>query len=488
VGGENAVLNAINAGLIIIGPDGLIVQWNAWVAHATGKSSADARGKTLQDVFPPEAMAFLQNAYASAIASGTSTLLTHALHPGLLRLKTRAAQPLLHDVSVSAVGHAPNRSCLIQITDVTLAARRERFLRDRQNARYDALVASASDVIMTLDSDGIIRLINAAAKRQFGYSVEDLVGRDATVLFETRGVWKKAWAEVSDGKVFAHPVELIVRRKDGSLRYFEASASRWLDGSRVFITAIFRDINERREADAALRASEAMSRSRALALASLNKTLQDNSEALNAVDRRKDEFLATLAHELRNPLAPLRNALQLLKLAKGDPKIVEESRNMMERQVVQMVRLIDDLLDISRISEDKIELSKERASLDRIIFQAAEISRPLLDAQRHRLTINIPDEQIMLNADVVRLTQVVANLLNNAAKYTKEGGEITVDVRREADVAVIRVIDNGVGIPNEMLSKIFELFMQVDNSLERTRGGLGIGLSLVKRLTEMHGG
>ncbi len=211
-------------------------------------------------------------------------------------------------------------------------------------------------------------------------------------------------------------------------------------------------------------------------------------ENLREADHRKDEFLATLAHELRNPLAPLRNGLQVMKLAKDDADAVEQSRTMMERQLGQMVRLIDDLLDLSRISRGKIELRKERVELAKAIQHAIETSRTLIETGSHKLTINLPARELFVEADVTRLTQVFANLLNNAAKYSDPGGQITVTVERDAEHAVARVRDTGVGIPAEKLSQVFEMFAQVDRSLQCAQDGLGIGLSLVKGLVEMHGG
>ena len=206
------------------------------------------------------------------------------------------------------------------------------------------------------------------------------------------------------------------------------------------------------------------------------------------MDQRKNEFLATLAHELRNPLAPLRNGLQLLKIAKGDSALIERTRHMMDLQLGQMVRLIDDLIDVGRISNDRMELSKELTSLDKVIRQAIETSSPLIHAQQHSLTIELPAHELVLDADAVRLTQVFANLLNNAAKYTPPHGRIVIKADEEGGFAVVRIIDDGIGIPEAQLPQIFEMFVQVDKSLERSHGGLGIGLSLVKRLVGMHGG
>jgi len=212
-------------------------------------------------------------------------------------------------------------------------------------------------------------------------------------------------------------------------------------------------------------------------------------ETLREADRRKDEFLATLAHELRNPLAPIRNGLQILRLGRGNHQAEEQARSVIERQVQQMVRLIDDLLDLSRISRGKIELRRERIDLAAAVQSAVETSRPLIEQAGHALTLSLPAEPVFVDADVTRLAQVFANLLNNAAKYTqKGGGDIRLAVEPLGREVAVRVSDNGVGIPAPMLPQVFEMFTQVDRSLERTQGGLGIGLSIVKRLVEMHGG
>jgi signal transduction histidine kinase len=215
--------------------------------------------------------------------------------------------------------------------------------------------------------------------------------------------------------------------------------------------------------------------------------LKANAEALQTADRRKDEFLATLGHELRNPLAPLRHGLDILRQrpdSAGDADILA----MMDRQMDHLVRLIDDLLDVSRVSQGKIELRKERIQVAETIRLALELSRPLIDAAGQTFTLDIPTTPIWLDADLTRVSQVIGNLLNNAAKYTAEGGRITLSVREDAGNAVITVSDNGIGIPKEMLSQVFELFAQVDHHLDRARGGLGIGLALVRQLVTMHGG
>ena len=212
------------------------------------------------------------------------------------------------------------------------------------------------------------------------------------------------------------------------------------------------------------------------------------AEALEASDRRKDEFLATLAHELRNPLAPLRNGLQIIRLSRNDPAAIERAGQMMERQLTHMVRLIDDLMDVSRIRQGKFELRCERTGLAGIVLNAIEASRPLIDAKRHELHVELPRDDVQVEADPVRIAQVVSNLLGNAAKYTDPHGRIELRVEAQVGYVIVRVRDNGVGIRHDMLPRVFEPFTQVEHASARGEGGLGLGLSIVKRIVEMHGG
>jgi two-component system CheB/CheR fusion protein len=209
---------------------------------------------------------------------------------------------------------------------------------------------------------------------------------------------------------------------------------------------------------------------------------------LRQADQRKDEFLATLAHELRNPLAPLRNGLEVLKLAGANVAASERAREMMERQMGQLVRLVNDLLDVSRVSRGKVELRREPVELAAVLRNAIETSQPLLAERHHRFMARIPARKILVDADMTRLSQVFWNLLNNAAKYTPNGGRIELDVHIADAAVAISVRDNGFGIPQAMQARIFEIFTQVDRELERSQGGLGIGLSIAQRLVEMHGG
>ena len=203
---------------------------------------------------------------------------------------------------------------------------------------------------------------------------------------------------------------------------------------------------------------------------------------------RSNLTLAMLAHELRNPLAPLRNGLHIMRLAGDNEAEVAETRTMMERQLGQMVRLIDDLLDLSRITNGKIELRREQIELAAAVQDAVDTSRPLIEAAGHQLTVSLPPRPVFVYADRTRLAQVFANLLNNSAKYTERGGHIWLTVERQGSDVVVMVKDTGVGIAPDMLAQVFEMFTQADRSLDRSQGGLGIGLSLVRRLVEMHGG
>jgi signal transduction histidine kinase/ActR/RegA family two-component response regulator len=261
----------------------------------------------------------------------------------------------------------------------------------------------------------------------------------------------------------------ILIARDGTERPVDDSAAPMRDGSGATVGAVlvFRDITERRRTEA--------ERARA-------------EEELRDADRRKDEFLALLAHELRNPLAPLRNGLQVMRLAGNDAGAVAQARAMMDRQLGHMVRLIDDLLDVSRIGRHKMELRRARVALSDVVDNAVETARPVIEAAGHKLTVSLPPEPVFLDADLTRLAQVLSNLLTNSAKYTTAGGQIWLTALRRGDEVVASVRDTGIGIPAEALPRVFDMFSQVDRSIERSTGGLGIGLALVKGLVEMHGG
>ncbi|MDB5337380.1 MAG: chemotaxis protein methyltransferase CheR [Planctomycetaceae bacterium] len=256
--------------------------------------------------------------------------------------------------------------------------------------------------------------------------------------------------------------EVVVERPDGGRCTVLAHANPFFDDAGRIVGAvnILVDISDRKRAE----------------------------ETEREGNRRKSEFLAMLAHELRNPLAPIRNAVQVLQIAANDPETVAKAAAVMERQVGQMVRLVDDLLDVSRVDRGTVELLKECTDLSCVIHHAVEAARPHCEEMGHALTVDMPAEPIYLHADPTRMAQIIGNLLNNACKFTNKGGCIALVVERAGDQVIIRVRDNGIGIAPEHLPKIFDMFVQVDKSLERSVNGLGIGLTLVKNLTALHGG
>ncbi|HZA94154.1 MAG TPA: PAS domain-containing protein, partial [Gemmatimonadales bacterium] len=248
-----AVFEALDMGLTALDGHGRVAAWNAWLASASGIPAQDAIGKRLDELFPGAGPSRLASAVSEALVSGASRLLTHSLHPALLPLRTRSGQELIHNVSVRPLGQAPYHKCLVQIVDVTTAVYRERILRERQNARYDAVVNSAPDAILTLDAQGFIQLANPAAAREFDYAPSDLVGREMAVLLDAPEPWGELWQSLLEGIVMHRPVEITARRKDGSASFLEVSASRWQSDTRVLVTAILRDVNERRAVNEALR-------------------------------------------------------------------------------------------------------------------------------------------------------------------------------------------------------------------------------------------
>lgn len=334
-------------------------------------------------------------------------------------------------------------------------------LRESEEKFFLLFQKSAFGAVLARLPDGVFLDVNEAFVRMFGYTREEAIGRTSLEL----GINPDAKAHARmlaelDQRGFAYDLELVLYTKAREERVILQNITVVELAGQKYVLATIQDVTERKRAE----------------------------RALLEADRRKDEFLATLAHELRNPLAPLRSGLQLMRLASHQPEAIEQARAMMERQLGHMVRLIDDLMDVSRISRGKIELRKERVSLGAVLHQAIEATRPMIDQAGHELSVSTPSEPILVHADVTRMTQVFANLLNNAVKFTDRGGQITVTVSQEDGRAVVSVRDTGIGIPAEVLPTIFNIFTQVDSSPERTRGGLGIGLSLVRSLVELHGG
>jgi signal transduction histidine kinase len=281
--------------------------------------------------------------------------------------------------------------------------------------------------------------------------------------------------------------ELLLQALRAGVRDFVLKTPEYLDYLLPAVERVLKQVRtERQLVESRALARDALRRQHELEVEITQRKRAE--ERLREADRRKDEFLAMLAHELRNPLAPIRNSLHILQLRMPGDESLCRPLQVIDRQSRQLAGLVDDLLDVSRITQGQINLRMQTLKLADVVDQAVETSRPLLEARRHRFEIQLPKEAIYVNVDSTRLAQVILNLLNNAAKYTDEGGSIRLTVERSGDEVVLRVRDNGMGIAPEMLPRIFELFSQGERTLDRSQGGLGIGLTLVRRLVELQGG
>ena len=334
------------------------------------------------------------------------------------------------------------------------------------NAKFRAFFEQGTNFAGVLALDGSVVEANRLCLEACGFARDEVIGK----RFWECGWWNRSTAvmeivraaslQAAEGQLFRTETKYFVA--DGAERTVDLILAPVTDeaGRVLFVAATGTDVTDRRRME----------------------------DAMREQDQRKDEFLALLAHELRNPLAPLRNGLQVMRLAEGDAIAVGQARGVMDRQLSHMVRLIDDLLDISRINRNKMELRRSRVLLADAVSSAVESARPMIEDAAHKFTVSLPPESISLDADLTRLAQIFGNLLTNSAKYTPRGGQIWLAAERQGEDVVVCVRDNGIGIPAESLRSIFDMFSQVDRSIERTTGGLGIGLALVRGLVEMHGG
>ena len=337
-------------------------------------------------------------------------------------------------------------------------------------ARLAAIVESSDDAIVSKTLEGRIQSWNAGASRIFGYSAEEMIGQPITVIIppELHEEEQHILDRVRSGERVDH-FDTIRVAKDGRRIPISVTVSPIRDSSGTIVGAskVGRDISERKR---------------------LEVISRENEEALREADRRKDEFLALLAHELRNPLAPIRYALAANKKSGRTMQQIMHSEEIIDRQVAQMTRLLDDLLDVSRVARDNLKLTKAPTELTLAIGTAIETARPLLDAKRHTLSVDLPKQALRLEADSVRLAQIFSNLLINAAKYTDAGGHIQLSALQDGADVVVSIRDDGIGISEEMLPRIFNMYAQAPVALGRAEGGLGIGLSLVQGLVSLHGG
>jgi PAS domain S-box-containing protein len=389
----------------------------------------------------------------------------------------RRAETALHESNTELERRVEARTAELAVASASLLQQRD---------RYQAAVRASGHVLYDTDMSTGEVLYAGACERILGYRPEELEG-DRTkwrqlIHADDLARYLGAVEATADAPMF-HLVYRVRHRAAGYIVIQD-------DGYRIAhhgnadagrMIGFVKDITEQHRAQVALLESERRLREMAEALR------QRNDELLDA-GRRKDEFLATLAHELRNPLAPIRNSLEIMRLKGEDPVLAQQAHDMMERQLSQLVRLIDDLLDLSRISHNRLQLRKHVVTLAEVLASAVETSRPLIDERGHELIVDLPDAPVWVHADLTRLAQVFVNLLNNAAKYTEPGGRVRLSALHQGEQVVVTVEDNGIGIPEDMMPTIFDMFTQVDRSPERAQGGLGIGLTLARRLVELHGG
>jgi PAS domain S-box-containing protein len=449
---ENAIV-----GMHWVAPDGKVIRVNGAELAMLGYTREEYLGRHIAEFHadPPVIWDILDRLTAGE-------RLTE--FPARLRCKDGSIKQVLIDSSVRwKDGKFVHTRCFTR--DVTERARAEAALVDAR-ARLHAALEAGSIATWTWDITSnklfadakVPQLFNLPAEEANGGSLDRYV--EAIHPEDVDRVVAALNQAVDRDELYEADYRIV--QADGSVRWVTArgKAERDATGQPVRMPGVLVDITARR-------------------------LLED---ALRDADRRKDEFLATLAHELRNPLAPLRNSLEILKIPRLDSGTLQQTRAMMERQVHHLVRLVDDLLDVSRVTRGKIELRKESVELANVVARAVETVQPLIAVQGHRLDLSLPNESLLLDADPVRLAQVVGNLLVNAAKYTEANGHIWLAATREGDAVTLRVRDDGIGIAPELLPQIFELFVQADHTSSKAQGGLGVGLTLAQNLVQMHGG
>ena len=457
-----SIVESSNDAIIGKSLDGIIQSWNAAAEQLFGYTAEQTVGQHISLVIPPERLAEEDEIIAS-LKTGK-----RIEHYETERVRSDG-QRIVVSLTISPIkdesGNVVGASKIAR--DVTAQKRAE---SDRQ--MFVTLVENSTDFIGISDLDGIPFFINRAGLEMVG--LKDIQEARQTPV-------QDFFFPEDQAKIVNEFFPAVLNDGHGEIeirfRHFKTGEARWMAYKVLALTdaanqpiafaTVSQDVTERRR---------------------LTDDLRRLAADLSDADRRKNEFLATLAHELRNPLAPMSNMLEVVKRAEGDSEVLKRAHTTLERQLGQMIRLVDDLLDLNRVTHDRLELRRSEVELSSVIEQAVEVARPLVDLAGHHLTVDLPREPVYLNADRARLAQVFGNLLNNSCKYTRSGGSVSLSAKHVGDEVVVTVKDNGAGIPQDKLDSIFDMFMQVDRTSERSQDGLGIGLTLVKRLTEMHGG
>jgi PAS domain S-box-containing protein len=466
-------LASIGDAVITTDTEGRVIFVNPVAEAMTGWVNDDAYGQALERVFHivnEETRQPAENPVAKVLKLGK--IVSLANHTALIaRDGTEIA---IEDSAAPIRDRMGNLLGIVMVfRDVTEQRRAEKALRRSEQLLTD-FFENAAVGLHWVGPDGTILRANQTELNLLGYSKEEYVGRHIAEFHADKHVIDDILQRLGCGECL-QSYEARLRCKDGSVRDVLISSNvLWEDGKFVHTRCFTRDITDKKRVEVALR-EEIANRQRAEA-------------ALREADRRKDEFLATLAHELRNPLAPIRQAALISKAANATDAQKRWAHDVINRQVQHMSLLLDDLLDISRVTRGTLELRTEMTELAAVVDAAVETARPLIDSKRHRFTVEMPTEPVSLAADPLRLAQVLANLLTNAAKYTDPGGDIMLKATFDANNIKIAVTDTGIGISPDALSLVFAMFSQVQSTKDRSEGGLGIGLSLAKALVELHGG
>ena len=464
-----SVVDHVVDGIITIDGRGTVTTFNPAAERIFGYKGDEVIGKNVKLLMPDPYHGEHDAYIANYLRTGKAKIIGIGREV-IGRRKDGSAFPM--ELAISEFRLGDRRYFTGIVRDITERKRAEAELRDAEE-RMRSVVNHVVDGIITIDERGNVESFNPAAQKLFGYERAEVMGKNVKMLMPEpyhgeHDAYIHNYVRTSHAKIIGIGREVTGKRKDGSVFPMELAVSEFHIGQRRYFTGIVRDITERKR---------------------LQDELQQRLHDLADADRQKNEFLAMLSHELRNPLAPMSNALYLLKNARpGDADGLTEVHGMMERQLQQLVRLVDDLLDVSRIIRGKIGLRRDRVDLRHALERAAETAKPVIDAYGHVLHMSLPDEAVIVAGDLVRLAQAISNLLTNAAKYSRATAPIELTLASEGDEALVTVRDHGVGIAPELLPRIFELFVQGEHGLARSQGGLGIGLTLVKRLVEMHAG
>ncbi|HZZ72655.1 MAG TPA: PAS domain S-box protein [Pirellulales bacterium] len=445
--------------IFLLDANGYVKTWNAGAERIKGYRATDIIGQHFSKFYPAEALSIGWPAEELVRARRDGRFEDEAW-----RVRQDGTLFWANVVITALYDQGGDVRGFLKITrDLTDRKRSEEVLRQSEE-RFRLLVEGVKDyAIFMLDPSGRVASWNAGAERIKGYTAEEIIGQHFSQFYSSEDLergkpQRELEVAIAEGRVEDEGWRV---RKDRSLFW-----------ANVVITAIYNEQNQ------------------LLGFAKVTRDLTDRKrvQELEIADRQKNEFLAMLAHELRNPLAPISNGLQLLRLPGLDSAVLQETTEMMERQLFHLVRLVDDLLDVSRVITGKLNFHREPVDLADVVRRGIEEAQSTLDARGHELVVTVPGKPLIVDGDLLRLGQVVANLIGNAAKYTPTPSQLRLTVERQAGWGVIKVKDPGIGIAPELLPSVFDLFMQADSSLARSQGGLGIGLTVVKRIMQMHQG